>query len=103
MELSAIDLVVPTGYPKSLVKGIMGDYGLVHSPALEYGRNTESVGRCTYESFTGNIVDDCGLFIHPEHNFIGASPDGVISDVSAAKGQNKNCCNVNILGRASRD
>ena len=69
------------GYPASMVKGILGDYGNVHSTSLDYGRDTEGVARLVYESVTGNIVEECGLFVHQTHNFLGASPDGIISSV----------------------
>ena len=70
-----------SGYPPSLVKGILGDYGTVSSPALTYGRDSEAVARCTYESVSGNIVEDSGLFIHSSLPYIGATPDGVIDEV----------------------
>ena len=33
-----------------------------------------------YEMLTGNKVKDCGFFVHPEFEWLGASPDGLIGD-----------------------
>lgn len=68
-------------YPPSLVKGILGDYSFVNTPAVCYGRKMESLAKCAYEGKTGKVVDECGLFVHPVHSYVGASPDGVIEMV----------------------
>ena len=33
-----------------------------------------------FKEVEGTVVKECGLFIHPEHNFLAASPDGLIGD-----------------------
>lgn len=46
-----------------------------------FGTEYEPVARHRYECISGNLVDDVGLVIHPDHDFLGASPDGVIPAV----------------------
>ena len=33
-----------------------------------------------FKEVEGSVVKECGLFIHPVHNFLATSPDGVIGD-----------------------
>lgn len=35
-----------------------------------------------FKKKTGLIVDKCGLFVHPIHGFLGASPDGLVGEDS---------------------
>lgn len=46
--------------------------------ATDWGNTHEAQARALFELECGLIVDDCGLLIHPQHFFIGASPDGLI-------------------------
>src|SRR5699024_10124988 len=31
-------------------------------------------------SETGNLVEECGFYIHPDYDWLGASPDGLVGD-----------------------
>jgi len=52
----------------------------VGNVATEYGNDNESVALTEYEAITGNIVDSVGLVVHPVHNWLAASPDGLVDD-----------------------
>jgi len=47
--------------------------------AMEWGTENEPVARLRYELTTGNDVEECGFFVHPDIE-AGASPDGLIGD-----------------------
>ncbi len=57
--------------------------------ALDYGRKMEETARKLYiehqiqNGHPGLFVAPCGFFIHPEHTFLGASPDGSVYDPSS--------------------
>lgn len=46
--------------------------------ATEYGSLNEPIAQLDYTNKTGNLVNECGFFVHPEHDWLGASPDGLI-------------------------
>lgn len=46
--------------------------------ALNWGTDIEAFAREAYELATGNIVTESGFLTHPQYDFIGASPDGLI-------------------------
>ncbi len=48
--------------------------------ATEYGQLHEPLAQMEYQSETGNFVEECGFFVHPEHDWLGASPDGLVGD-----------------------
>lgn len=48
--------------------------------ATEYGRLHEPLAIIDYIGASGNSVDECGFFVNPEHNWLGATPDGLIYD-----------------------
>lgn len=50
------------------------------TPAVLYGIDREATALCEYTKKTSRKVEKVGLFIHPEHNFLGASPDGLVED-----------------------
>lgn len=45
--------------------------------ATRHGQEYEPVAIQLYEAKTGNTVMDFGLIIHPEHQWLAGSPDGV--------------------------
>lgn len=47
--------------------------------AMDWGTDNEPVARLRYELTTGNDVEECGFFVHPDIE-AGASPDGLIGD-----------------------
>ncbi len=44
------------------------------------GTAGESAARDEYTRLTGNAVAPCGLFVHPQHAWLAASPDGLLLD-----------------------
>jgi|DEB0MinimDraft_6_1074348.scaffolds.fasta_scaffold01044_11 exodeoxyribonuclease (lambda-induced) len=50
----------------------------VMSPAVQHGADMENIARDYYEYHTGNEVTETGLIVHPKHQFLAASPDGLI-------------------------
>jgi putative phage-type endonuclease len=48
--------------------------------ATEYGSYHEDGATIEYQMETGNTVEKCGFFVHPSHDWLGASPDGLIDD-----------------------
>ena len=46
-----------------------------------FGTQYEPVAKFAYEVLSGNVVDDCGLIVHPDNDFLGCSPDGIIASV----------------------
>lgn len=46
--------------------------------ATEWGTFNEDGAIAEYQMETGNKVEECGFFVHPEHEWLGASPDGLI-------------------------
>lgn len=57
-----------TGLPRKQVK----------ASALTWGREVEPAATAAYQAETGFIVEECGFFIHPDYDFIGASPDFLV-------------------------
>jgi hypothetical protein len=50
----------------------------VRAKALDWGHDVEAAARAAYEVETAEIVELSGFVIHPERDFIGCSPDGLI-------------------------
>jgi putative phage-type endonuclease len=48
--------------------------------ATEYGSMHEPLATMEYFGETGKLVEECGFYVHPEHDWLGASPDGLIGD-----------------------
>lgn len=48
--------------------------------ATEWGTFNEDGAIAEYQMETGNTVQECGFFVHPEHPWLGASPDGLVGD-----------------------
>lgn len=48
--------------------------------ATAYGSFHEDGAISEYTMETGNKVEPCGFFVHPEHDWLGASPDGLVGD-----------------------
>ena len=46
--------------------------------AMQRGTEMEPIARAAYEATTGTFVDLCGFMPHPEIQWFGASPDGLI-------------------------
>lgn len=50
------------------------------SYAMRWGRDLENFARQEYELATGNVVDQIDFIDHPEFDFAGCSPDGLVGD-----------------------
>ena len=50
------------------------------SEAMERGTEMEPVARAAYETHTGQFVTQTGFWLHPEIQWFGASPDGLVGD-----------------------
>jgi predicted phage-related endonuclease len=50
----------------------------VGSKSLQWGTDVETFAREAYELETGNIVVQSGFVLHPQYDFIGCSPDGLV-------------------------
>ncbi|KAL4127211.1 hypothetical protein QTP88_011402 [Uroleucon formosanum] len=55
-------------------------YSNTNTPAMEYGRQHESIAKCQVEKELKIKITECGLFIHPEYFYLGATPDGLIGN-----------------------
>lgn len=58
-----------TGQPQG------GDYT---NAAMQWGSEQEIYAKAAYEAFTGDLITPCGLILHPDFPFAGASPDGFV-------------------------
>lgn len=50
------------------------------SAPTEYGKSNEEKAKLELAESLGVEIGECGLFVHPELQFLGATPDGVIGD-----------------------
>ena len=48
--------------------------------AMVWGTNTEPMARATYESRTGELVEEVGFVLHATIKEAGCSPDGLVGD-----------------------
>jgi putative phage-type endonuclease len=48
--------------------------------ATEHGCQSESLALRAYERLTGHAVEQTGFHVHPDHSWLGASPDGLVGD-----------------------
>lgn len=60
------------------------------SPAMLRGIEMEPLSISAYEVHTGNLVVPSGLVLHPVHQDIGASPDGLVGDDGLIECKNPN-------------
>lgn len=77
--------VNPYKTPEDLVRQMVRDYHGAESEftgniATEYGASHEPLATMEYFGKTGNFVEECGFFVHPEYDWLGASPDGLVGD-----------------------
>lgn len=64
---------------KEMLAEARGEYVTVNAPPLQWGRDNEPVIREMYEALYANEpVQEVGLVVHPEIDFLGASPDGLV-------------------------
>lgn len=77
--------VNPWKTPDDLIREMVRSYHGAESefkgnPATEYGTFHEDGATQDYQMLTGNTVEDCGFYVHPEFDWLGASPDGFVGD-----------------------
>ena len=53
--------------------------------ATEWGTFHEDGAIAEYQMETGNTVNECGFYVHPEYEWLGASPDGLIGTEGLAE------------------
>ena len=75
----------PWKSPEDLIRQMVRDYHNAESEftgnvATEYGTMHEPLALMDYLGKTGNLVNECGFIVHPEYDWLGASPDGLIDD-----------------------
>jgi putative phage-type endonuclease len=71
--------------PEQALRRMVRDYHNVESEftgniATEYGSLNEPIAQLDYTNKTGNAVHECGFFVHPEYEWLGASPDGIFEN-----------------------
>lgn len=76
--------------PRSYLKEVVGSGSKVQTPAMSWGIRNEKVAVEAYKQKSQEggkpvQVEDCGLFIHPEKQWLAASPDGIIKDPATGK------------------
>lgn len=53
--------------------------------ATDYGNQHEPLALMDYMGKTGKHPEECGFYVHPEHDWLGASPDALIDDDGLAE------------------
>ncbi|KAJ8897743.1 hypothetical protein PR048_003093 [Dryococelus australis] len=67
-EVWWVGVKVPNGRPPAVSEPV----------AIIYGRVHEKITTSAYEKEMQVTVQPCGLFVHPEVSYLGASPDGIL-------------------------
>ena len=81
---AALD-VNPWQKPDDLIRAMVREYHgaapeFRGNPATFYGQQHEPLAVLDYMSETGTNVDAADFHVHPEHDWLGASPDGFVGD-----------------------
>lgn len=80
-------------YLQEVLDGLRGvpDFDDLHKPWFRHGRQWEDAARGEYEWERDVTVTQVGLIVHPDIDFIGCSPDGLVGDDG---GVELKCCKV---------
>lgn len=75
--------VNPWQKPGDLVRAMVREYHgaepeFVGNIATRHGHQHEPLAVLDYMSETGRMVEEAGFYIHPDHDWLGASPDGFV-------------------------
>lgn len=75
----------PWKTPEDLIRQMVREYhgaepDFTGNVATEYGSLHEPLAVMDYMGQTGYHPEECGFFVHPEHDWLGASPDALIGD-----------------------
>lgn len=52
---------------------------------MQFGTENEPFARAEYEIESGNRVDEVGFILHPQYDFTGSSPDGLVGSEGAVE------------------
>lgn len=75
----------PWKTPEDLIRQMVREYHgadpeFQGNTATEFGQLHEPLAIMDYMGQTGYHPEECGFFVHPEHDWLGASPDALIGD-----------------------
>lgn len=62
------------------LRGVPDFSTIIDKPWFDHGRDWEAEASGYYEFFTGQTVEHIGFVVHPEYDFIGSSPDGLVGN-----------------------
>lgn len=87
-NVGAILGVDPNRTRDDVMRGMVREYHGAEKEIDEFAENTifaygkfhEDGARAEFEMETGLTAHGCGFFIHPEYDWLGATPDGLIGD-----------------------
>lgn len=65
---------------KLLQRKISGEIQSINNKAVDHGNKYEDIARLVYEEKTNQSVFVPGLIMHPNIEYLGASPDGIVED-----------------------
>jgi len=76
----------------ALLKSVLYPSAMIHKPAaIKWGNENEKLARCVYVQYMkkqghdGLVVEDCGFIVSLCEAYLGASPDGRVTDPSSAQ------------------
>jgi putative phage-type endonuclease len=77
--------VNPWKTPEDLIRQMVRSYHGAESEftgniATEYGTLHEPLATMEYFGKTSNFIEECGFFVHPGYEWLGASPDGLLGE-----------------------
>lgn len=84
-RVGAILGLSPFQKPADVLRAMVRDYHgaepeFTGNAATEYGTFHEEYAQADFEMATGDTVQEVGFCVHPEHEWLGASPDGLVGD-----------------------
>ena len=77
-QIGAILGVNPWSSTQDAMRSILGQSTFTGNVATEYGSRNEENAVFDFELETGITIKECGFIVHPEYDWLGASPDGLI-------------------------
>lgn len=68
-------------YPLSIIKSLLGYYGVPRTAAIQWGCDHEAVAIRNYVSKCQTLdnVSECGIFLSAQYSFLATSPDGIFN------------------------
>jgi len=77
-QIGAILGVNPWSSNTDAMRSMLGYSTFTGNVATEYGSRNEANAIADFELETNIIIKECGFILHPEFDWLGASPDGLI-------------------------